>query len=161
MRITKQCYECHEQFRKTELIDYASPTARILHSYCPKCLAEKQARDRFSEKVCNIFGIKQPGPRLWTERKRLQDKYGYTDDTIVDCLDYIYNVEKAKKLTESLCLVTPTTIEKMQHYKHKKEIVSNNIIQAMQQPQIEHIVPIKKTEKQKVEWNPDDWLEDD
>lgn len=51
MRLTKQCFGCKEQFRKTELIDYAAPGTVTMHSYCPKCLAEKHARERFSAKI--------------------------------------------------------------------------------------------------------------
>ena len=110
---TKQCYGCKQTFLKTELIDYTPIAAKISHSYCPACLKEKQAKDNFSMKVCSIFQLKSPGPRIWNERKRLIDKYGYTDEIIIDCLDYIYNVEHAAKLAESLCLVNPTTVAKM------------------------------------------------
>ena len=121
MHLTKQCYECKQQFRREELVDYASPKAKITHSYCRACLEKKQARDNFSAKVSEIFGIKSPGPRIWTERKRLFETYGYTDDTIIDCLDYLYKVEKYKKFVESIALVTPTTVERAQRYKKKKE----------------------------------------
>ena len=119
VKLTKQCYGCKQQFRKTELIDYASPAAKIPHSYCPKCLAEKQERERFADKVCSIFGIKSPGPRIWTERKRLHETFGYTDDTIIDCLDYIYNVERHKNCIESLFLVQPYMIDRMMEYKRQ------------------------------------------
>lgn len=161
MRLTKQCYNCKEQFRKTELVDYASPRSKAMYSYCPKCLKERQARDLFFDKVCTIFGLKSPGPRIWTERKRLQETYGYTDDIIIDCLDYIYCVEKKKKLAESLCLVNPTTVEKMLQYKSAKEHEGLSIAQAAQIETKEYIVPIKENNKQKKEsWDPDDWLDD-
>lgn len=92
MRLTKLCHGCKQSFRKSELIDYASPGAKTMYSYCSKCLEEKHSRENFSNKVCSIFGIKTPGPLIWTQRKRLQDTYGYTDDIIVECLDYLYNV---------------------------------------------------------------------
>ena len=76
-RAVKKCYGCKQEFRSEELVYYASPTANTGYNYCPKCLAEKQARERFSYKVCSIFGLKAPGPRIWTERKRLYEKYGY------------------------------------------------------------------------------------
>lgn len=108
---TKKCHGCGENFLRDQLIDYASPNAKTLYSYCQKCYKEKIAKDKFSEKVCSIFGLKKPGPRIWQDRKRIQEKYGYTDDVIVDCLDYIYNIKKLKKLSESLCLVTPLNVE--------------------------------------------------
>ena len=159
---TKKCHGCGESFLRDQLIDYASPGAKTLYSYCQKCYKEKIAKDKFSEKVCLIFGLKNPGPRIWKDRKLIQEKYGYTDDTIVDCLDYIYNVKKLKKLSESLCLVTPTNIEQMMQYKRQQEYNNNKIISAMKTETCEHIVNIKEnTSSNKTEWNPDDWIDYD
>ena len=158
VRLTKQCYACKQQFRKTELIDYASPFAKIPHSYCSKCLAEKQERERFSDKVCSIFGIKSPGPRIWTERKRLHDTFGYTDDLIIDCLDYIYNVEKHKNCVESLFLVQPPMVERMRAYKKKTQ----NDVVSPQNKITEYVVPVRENiSKKPTLLNPDDFLDDD
>lgn len=160
VRAVKQCYICKKKFRREELIDYATPGTKAMYSYCPECFKKKQAKERFSNKVCSIFGLKSPGPRIWKERQRLQDTYGYTDDTIIDCLDYIYYVEKKKKLAESLCLVTPYTVEKMMRYKEKKEREAKNIAKASTTKTKEYVVPIKEnTTKRKESWNPDDWLD--
>ena len=161
MRKVKQCYECKVQFRREELIDYAAPGTKTMHSYCAKCLAEKHAREAFANKVCTIFGLKAPGPRIWKERERLQNNYGYTDQIIIDCLDYIYYVEKKKKLAESLCLVQPYMVEKMMRYKTTKEHEAANIARAAQTEVKEYIVPIKEnTSIKKESWDPDEWLED-
>ena len=161
-RATKQCFNCKQVFRKEELVDYASPNAQILHSYCPACLKEKQAKDNFSMKVCSIFQLKAPGPRIWNERKRLIDKYGYTDEIIIDCLDYIYNVEHAAKLAESLCLVNPTTVAKMQAYKSRQAYNSEKIISAMREKFQTYVVKPREAPKQDVEYlNPDDLLLDE
>lgn len=158
-KLTKQCYSCKQQFRKSELVDYCSINSNTLHSYCPKCLAEKQERDLFSQKVCQIFGTKSPGPQIWTERKRLREKYGYTDSIIIDCLDYIYNVEKIKKKSETLYFVTPSMIEKMRQWKREEQQKNNGIIAAYQTKYNEYIVPIKENNiSNKTNWNPDDWL---
>ena len=116
-RAIKQCYSCKEKFRREELVGYAGPNTNTIHSYCPQCLAAKEARDKFSIEVCRIFGLKAPGPRIWTERKRLQEKYGYTDDIIIECLNYLYNIKHKKKLSESLCLVSPISIDEMMRWK--------------------------------------------
>jgi hypothetical protein len=161
-RTTKQCFECKEQFRIEELVDYAGPRAKVMHSYCPNCLKEKQSRDKFSDKVCTIFGLKSPGPRIWTERKRIIQNYGYTDDIIIDCLDYIYNVEKKKKLAESLCLVKPPIVDKMMRYKRSKENESIQLAKAMEVETTEYVVPIKENNKvNKIINDPDAWLEDE
>lgn len=150
----KQCFGCKEKFPKEQLVDYAAPGTKVMHSYCPKCLAEKQEKVRFQEAVCSIFGIKSPGPRIWAERKRLIDKYGYTDGTIIDCLDYIYKVKKAKKLAESLYLVTPTMVEEMMSYKRSQGAVGGPMPQYKK-----YLVPTEEnTKKARQELNPDDYI---
>ena len=161
LHATKQCYSCKKIFKRQELTDYAGPNGKVLYSYCPKCLAEKQSRDKFSIKVCQIFSLKAPGSRIWAERKRLKDQYGYSDDIIIDCLDYIYNVEKKKKLSESLCLINPNSIDKMKKWKAAEQSQANSIVAAYQLEIKEYKVPIKEnTTSNKTNWNPDDWLED-
>ena len=159
---TKQCYGCKQTFLKTELIDYTPIAAKISHSYCPACLKEKQDRERFSDTVCKIFGLKSPGPRIWTERLRLQTAYGYTDDIIINTLEYLYYTKKYKKLSESLALVNPTNVEQMLKQKRKESTKANLFVQAMNSPTVNHIVQVKENNSSlKKNWNPDDWLEDE
>ena len=162
-RKIKQCHMCKQQFRREELVDYTSPNSKTMYSYCPTCLKIKQDRDKFSQAVCSIFGIKTPGPRIWKERQNLIEKYGYTDDTIIDCLDYIYNVQKTKKISETLYLVNPPTIEKMLKYKRQQEREAwsiANAIAATNKAQV-RFVPIREKENKKVDWDPDDFLDDE
>lgn len=162
MKLTRQCSGCKEQFRKTELVEYSSITGKTSNWYCPKCLAEKQSRERFANKVCQIFGIKAPGPVIWTQRKRLQNTYGYTDDSIVDCLDYIYNVKKMKKLSESLGLVNPRNMEDMRKWKEQKKAEGSSLAAAVANTEMkEYIVPIRENNKKKKEISLDDGLFDD
>ena len=157
MYLTKQCYGCKQPFRKTELVDYAAPGTKTMHSYCPKCLEEKHQREDFSNKVCQIFGIKSPGPIIWTQRKKLMETYGYTDNTIIDCLDYLYNIKNMKKLSETLVLVTPKSVNEMMEYKKNKV---GQIVRAAQMETKEYVVPIReRPKKKKIDWNPDDWLD--
>lgn len=110
-----------------------------------------------------IFGIKSPGPRIWKERQRIIDTYGYTDDTIIECLDYIYNVEKKKKYVESLCLVTPSMMEKMMRYKKQQDRQAwtvANAFAAADKIKV-HIVPGKQKEEQLKDWDPNDFLDED
>lgn len=158
MKLTKQCFSCKQEFRKTELIDYAPPGTKSMHSYCPKCLEEKHSRENFAAKICKIFGIKAPGPIIWTQRKRLKETYAYSDDTIVDCLDYLYNIRGMKKLSETLVLVTPEAVNDMMKYKQKK---TEQLVKSMNMKTEEYVVPIQKVkERKKVIWDSDDWLDD-
>lgn len=161
MRLTRVCYECKQKFRTEEMIEYSGLNGNIPHFYCPTCFREKQDREMFANKVCQIFGLKSPGPIIWTQRKRLRDTYGYTDNVIIDCLDYIYNVRHYKKLSESLGLVTPTMVMDMKRWKRQEEAKNGGIIAAMKTP-MEHVeVEIEEnTASNKKEINFDDYFND-
>lgn len=159
---THVCHVCKETFRTEEMVHYATLRSKTAYWYCPNCYNEKREKEQFSEKVCQIFGIKSPGPRIWTERKRLKDTYGYTDSILVDSLDYIYNIQKKKKLAESLCLITPSLVNKMMEYKRKTQDIANKINNAIQMESIEYIVPIQENvKKNSNKWDPDEWLNED
>lgn len=161
MYITRKCVGCKQEFHKDELIQYASLSGKTTYWFCKNCYEEKLARERFSNKVCEIFGIKSPGPRIWTERKRLRNTYGYTDDSIVDCLDYIYNIIRKDKLAESLVLVNPRTMANMKSWKVTKKAQAGSLAAAMANTQTtEYIVPIKENNYKKEEINLDDALLD-
>ena len=99
--------------------------------------------------------------RIWTERKRLINTYGYTDDAIVDCLDYIYNVVKKNKLAESLALVNPRSMANMKSWKAAKQAQAGSIAAAMANTNTtEYVVPIKENNNKKEEINLDDALLD-
>ena len=159
---TRVCFSCKESFLKNDMVQYASVRAKQLHWYCKKCHQEKIAKDNFTDAVCKIFGIKMPGARIWTDRKRLIDTYGYSDQTIVDCLDYLYNIKKVKKLAESLCLITPVTVHEMLEYKKQKSFEIVYMAKAFETEMVEHIIPTPKRKKQikKIEYDPDEWLDD-
>ena len=160
-KLTKQCYKCKEQFRKEELVDYCTARAKTLHSYCPKCLREVQEYEWFSNEICKIFGVKMPGPQINTERKKLKETYGYTDQTIIDCLKYVYEVEKIKQEKVTLYFVNTTMMEKMMKYKRMQKNEGNSLAQAMHSNFTEYIVPIREAKPREPELlNPDDFLDD-
>lgn len=143
------------------MVEYTTISGKTSYWFCRNCYEDKLAREAFQNKVCMIFGIKAPGPVIWTQRKRLMNKYGYTDQVIIDCLDYIYNVEHKLKLAESLGLVTPTMVEKSQKWKHRQQIESAAIGAAANTKLVNHFVNIKENDEViKEDYNPDDWLED-
>ena len=161
MQITRKCSGCKQEFRKDEMIQYATLSGKTTYWFCKNCYEDKLAREKFSNKVCEIFGIKSPGPRIWTERKRLKNDYGYTDDAIVDCLDYIYNVVKKDKLTESLALVSPRSMANMKSWRASKQAQAGGIAAAMANTETkEYIVPIRENNNKREEINLDDALLD-
>ncbi len=159
---TLKCYGCKQLFPKNELISYAPPLCTVYHNYCPSCYDERVARDKFSTKVCEIFGLKSPGPRIWTERVRLMEQ-GFTDAMICECLDYIYHVKKMKKLSESLYLINTSTYQEMQRYKilhslPEKESVT--AVQMFENRQTYYMKPKETPTHNVKELDPNDFLDD-
>ena len=161
MKLTRKCHGCGQEIRKDEMIQYTTLSGKTAYWFCKDCYEDKMARERFQLKVCQIFGIKAPGPRIWTERKRLQNEYGYTDDAIVDCLDYIYNVSKKDKLSESLALVGPRSMANMKAWRADRQARASSIASAIANTEThEYVVPVKENTSKKKEINLDDALLD-
>ena len=159
MQLTRKCYGCKQDIRKDEMIQYSSLSGKSSYWFCRRCYEEKMARERFQLKVCQIFGIKSPGPRIWTERKRLMTTYGYTDDAIVDCLDYIYNEKKMNKLAESLALVNPRSMAEMKSWRTNKKAQAGGIAAAIANTEVkEYVAPVRENKTKKKEINLDDAL---
>ena len=162
MQLTRKCFGCKQDIRKEEMIQYSSPSGKTSHWYCKNCYEDKIEREKFSNKVCEIFGIKSPGPVIWTQRKKLRDTYGYTDSAIVDCLEYIYNVMKLRKLSESLVLVNPKNMSNMKAWRAEQKAWASSIAAAIANTEVrEHVVKIRENTKKKKEINLDDALLDD
>lgn len=159
MRLTRKCYGCKQDIRKEEMIQYFTSSGKTSYWYCKNCYDEKISREKFQTKVCQIFGITTPGPLIWTQRKRLIDTYGYTDDAIVDCLEYIYNVQHMNKLKESLGLVNPRSMENMRKWRATKKAQAGSIVAAIANTEvIENKVLIRENTTKKKEINLDDAL---
>jgi len=163
IRPTHKCFICKEIFRNEDMVNYATARAQKANWYCRDCYNKKIEQERFLEKVCEIFGSKAPGSKIWTQRKRLQQNYGYTDSVLIDCLDYIYNVKKIKKTTDTLGYINPSLVEEMKKYKRAQEAKNNLIISSINTPIEEHFVDVQENNSKKIKEkiNPDDWLFDD
>ena len=159
MQLTRKCFGCKQDIHKDEMIQYTSPSGKTSYWFCRACYEEKMARERFQTKVCQIFGLKSPGPVIWTQRKKLQETYGYTDDAIVDCLEYIYNVEHMNKLKESLGLVNPRSMNNMKAWRADKKARASSIAAAIANTEMkEYVVPVRENTKKRKEINLDDAL---
>lgn len=157
----KKCWKCKEEFREDELVDYVSPGYKNFHSYCHNCLKEQQSFDKLKMKIVSIFGSDDKlWPRVIKDRNRIREKYGYTDETIADCLDYLYNIQHLKVLSKSLCLVTPTNVERMKQYKRQQELKVGYLIAAANTEIVERNIIIKENKDEPQEENLDEWFED-
>lgn len=162
MKITRVCHGCKQEFRKDEMLQYSTLSGKTTYWFCPNCYEEKLAREKFSYKVCSIFGIKSPGPLIWSQRKYLQNKYGYTDDIIIDCLDYMYKVCNKKVLKESLGLVNPKTVFNMKAWQASQKAQASSIAAAIAHTEMkESVVKIKENNTTRPEINLADGLFDD
>ena len=161
---TRKCDKCRADCIRSEMIEYTPVGCKNAQVLCRNCYEERIAYEKFSDGICKIFGLKKPGPIINKQRRTLLDK-GYTDEVILDCLDYVYNVKKLKKLSETLVLVTPENINAMMNYKKFTDYKTEKIAKAMVTTQVvEHVVPIKENTKSLMDdWdlNPDDWLDID
>ena len=159
MKETRKCSKCGKEFLKQDLIQYTTFSGKTTYWLCETCYKEKIAREQFSSKVCEIFGLVSPGPRIWNERKRIQDKYGYTDNVIIDTLEYLYYVKKCNKYAESLYQVTPKNVQDMIVWKTNQEELSKTVKAETKLEQKETFIQFNKHEKKVVEKiNPDDYL---
>ena len=86
MQLTRKCAGCKQDIHKNEMIQYSSLSGKTTLWYCKSCYEEKLARERFSNKVCEIFGIKSPGPVIWAQRKKIREKYGERFMLMAKCL---------------------------------------------------------------------------
>ena len=128
------CYGCKSKFPENDLIKY-STRGGTFYNYCSECYKEKKEKERFSEFVCSLFGLKLPGAKIYSQRKRLIEA-GYTDDTIIVTLDYLYNVCKTDKKIAGLGLVTPENISKAKEYFRKLEAKEQRMIEAVNKQEI-------------------------
>ena len=86
---------------------------------------------------------------------------GYTDEVIIDCLKYLYEECKVKKLADSLYLINPQNIEKMQQWKKAQIQEGYKIARAINTEMEEYIVPIKDDIKKDNDglYDLDEWLD--
>lgn len=135
------CSSCKQKVPRETIINYHSV------NYCPKCYREKLAREAFADTVCAIFHIRAPGPRIWTERKRLRENFGYSDEVIIFTLEYLYNVLEKKAISESIYLVNPTNVELAAAYWKKQKEKEEMYEKGAQQVHTIQIVNRERQEK--------------
>lgn len=155
-----KCYNCKREFPREQMTFYQSAFAKTGRYYCPDCIGDRKSRDSFARTVCEIFGLKSPGPRIQTERQRIQHLYGYDDKTITDCLNYLYRVKGQHFWSESIYRVTPETVEEMKKYQDRKEREAQKIAAAAATNlQVKTTNTRAQPENHKQYFDPDDWIE--
>lgn len=64
-------------------------------------------------------------------------KYGYTDDSIIDCLEFLYKIQMKDKIAETLALVGPRSMAAMKLWKSQQQALGGRLIAASNQVQVE------------------------
>ena len=157
------CFICHNLFDDKDLVYYAAPNASVYHYYCLPCYEEKIARQKFNAEISKIFRIVSPGPKLFSQRKRLLKK-GFTDNVILETVRYLYEVKGLDKRYETFGLVNEDTAHEAHEYyareaakqKQKEQDLQNlkiNKIEVKHKENVEDDEPILV--------NPDVLLKDD
>jgi hypothetical protein len=112
--------------------------------------ANKKAQKSKLSKVNQCFEGKpyiSPSTLIAKERKKIKAAYGFTDETIMKTLDYLFNVKKLNKGFESIGLVNPQNVEEARKYFEEKKKKEEKLREA-EQTRIEKIVvPVKKKER--------------
>lgn len=141
---TLTCSECSKQ----KLPVKSFPRDQIIElngrKLCPQHYKEAVATAKFNMFVCELFGIKSAGPLIYTQRKKLHEQ-GYTDETIMHTLEYIFRVKKMNKSFESLGLVPKMVDEAYEYHLSQK----GKTVELQENKVVEHVVSIKKPEKKK------------
>lgn len=135
-----KCYKCKKDFPKESLINLNDK------NYCPTCHQLKLSYDRFSQRVCEIFKLKMPGPILNKQRNNLI-KAGFTDDTIIKTVEYCYYVKKLTRPT--LEFVNAETVDEMKRYYKNMDYKENLTVEAVTKINyIPHCVPRQVEQQQ-------------
>lgn len=131
LKPTLKCYKCGEQFPRGDLVEYVTMRAKNPHRYCPKCLKEIKATENFYKKISEFYKNDISWATINKRKTALYETYGYTDQTIIDCLEYAYTVKGYVVLEKALGIVKPPLVEEMLQYKRAKEFKENQIVNAI------------------------------
>ena len=164
MKPTLKCYKCGEQIPRNELVEYVTLRSKNPHRYCPTCLNAIKESEYFYTKVAEFYKNDISWSLINKRKTALYETYGYTDKTIIDCLEYAYKVKGYVVLEKALGIVKPPLVEEMLQYKRAKEFKENSIVNAIVEgtnktktlPQIK--IRENMREKKKTSWDDDNFL---
>lgn len=142
------CAECSRQKRDIKKYPRGEIIEHNGRKLCPACYKQAVENEKFRDFICELFGVKSPGPKIYTQRKRLKEEYGFTDETIIKTLEYIFKIKKKNKSFESLGLVTPAMVEEAHQY-HLKRKSMEQVVRPEEIQVREFLVPIKEPERKK------------
>lgn len=131
LKPTLKCHKCGEQFPRDDLVEYVTRRAINPQRFCPQCLKKIQEEEYFYKRITEFYKDDISWSTINKRRKALYETYGYTDNTIIDCLEYAYTVKGYVVLEKILGIVKPPLVEEMLQYKREKEFKENKIVNAI------------------------------
>lgn len=140
-----KCKSCSTPVRKTEGVRYKNVW------YHPRCYDLQIDKELFTSYVCKVFGLKSPGPVVYTQRKRFIEGYGYTDLGMYNALRFQFEIKKQKpeNAKERIGFI-PYVYDDAQAYyarkKHTQSVVASDIKREITNRKIE-LVKIKPKPK--------------
>jgi SPBc2 prophage-derived uncharacterized protein yorH len=155
-----KCAGCGLQVDKNEAIRYKDK------NFHKKCYEIQKDKDEIFKYVCELFGLKKPGPVIYSQLKRFMEKYPhYTYKGILNSLVYFYDVKhSSKKKSNEAIGIVPYVYDEAQEYfntvEKKKIAIANKIEKQLEvKPEIKIIKKDNEVKKMKI-YNLEDFLED-
>ena len=146
-----KCFECKENVHSDDAVGADG------HYYHSNCYALTLDRKAFMTYVCQLFGLKAPGPVIYSQRKNFMTKYKYTDAGMLKTLKYLYEVQKNKVdgAKERIGLIPYAYDEAQEYYssqENKKKEIANKMADAINNQKTE-IIYVKRIYNEKKESN--------
>ena len=164
MKPTLKCYKCGEQVPRGDLVEYVTKRSKNPHRYCPTCLKTILDAENFCDKITEFYKDNISWPTINKRKRLLYETYGYTDQTIIDCLEYAYKVKGYVVLEKVLGIIKPPLVEEMLQYKKVQDFKENQIVNAIidNTNKTQNLPQIKIREnmrpKKKSTWDDDNFL---
>ena len=125
-------------------------------NFHPLCCEKQKDRDDLLAYICQLFGLKAPGPIIYRQLKLFLDKYSYyTYKGIKNSLIYFYEVQKkSTEKSNNAIGIVPYVYDQAQEYFEKiekqQERVASAIGNSLEDTEVKTIV-IRKNKKKKKE----------
>lgn len=155
-----KCHMCGEQVLVSERV--ADEQGFWYH---PNCLDLQLKREELLNYICMLYGLKKPGPVVFTQLKRFTQNLGYTYDGILKALKYHYEIQHGdkEKANEAIGIVPYIYDESMNYWNFihtKQKQIIEDIEPTLNPPKIKISIQSDKPKRMKEKYNFDDLLND-
>ena len=155
-----KCHMCGEQVLVSERV--ADEQGFWYH---PNCLDEQEKRKELLNYICMLFGLKSPGPVVFSQLKRYTQGLGYTYDGILKTLKYFYEVKNGdkEKANEGIGIVGFIYDEAQNYWnfiKTKQNQIIKEIEPTLNPPKIKISIQSDKPKRMTEKYNFEDLLND-